>query len=211
MNRKAVFVVVVVVLLAVAGAIGFGVLRMVRDVNGDGGQASGVDKALAAHEAEIRAVPGLTGLGTYTTSSEPPYIYVEVEEITPEVRAAVPETLDGYRVVLRKDVPPTSPPLLAGEVTRVSAATTEQAAAGLAGSLVVDGDFYATGMGSEDSEPRTVTVRVPAAVQVWRPMGEGKDFITFAEIRPGDRVQVTLAARLAKGARAATAADVEVY
>ena len=54
-------------------------------------------------------------------------------------------------------------------------------------------------------------MRVPAAVQVWHPMGEGKDFIAFAEVRPGDRVQVTLTERLAKGARAATAADVEVY
>jgi hypothetical protein len=96
----------------------------------------------------------------------------------------VPETLDGYRVVLEKDVPPTSPPLLAGEVTRVRAAMAGEAAAGLAGSLIVAGDYYSEGQGFENPEQRTVTVRVPAALKVWRPMGEGKDFIAFAEIRP---------------------------
>ena len=211
MKWMIVIVVVVVALLAILGAAAVSVWLVVRDDAGGGGLTSGVDKALAAHEAEIRAVPGLTGLGTYTSSSEAPYIYVEVEEITPEVRAAVPGTLDGYRVVLRKEVPPTSPPLLAGKVTRARAATTELADAGLAGSLVVAGDFYSKGYGFEDSTPRTLTVQVPAAVQVWRPMGEGKEFIEFGEIRPGDEVRVTLTERLAKGARSATAADVEVY
>ena len=205
-----VIVVVVVVLLAILAVAAVGVWLVVRDDAGGGGPTSGVDKAFAAHEAEIRAVPGLTGLGTYTSSSEAPYIYVEVEEITPEVRAAVPATYDGYRVVLRKEVPPTSPPLLAGEVKSLRAATAEQAAAGLAGSLVVAGDFYSKGYGFEDSTPRTLTVRVPAAVQV-APMGEGKEFIAFGDIRPGDEVRVTLTERLAKGARSATAADVEVY
>ena len=211
MKWMIVIVVVVVVLLAILAVAAVGVWLVVRDDAGGGGQTSGVDKAFAAHEAEIRAVPGLTGFGTYTSSSEAPYIYVEVEEITPEVRAAVPATYDGYRVVLRKEVPPTSPPLLAGEVKSLRAATTEQAAAGLAGSLVVDGDFYSKGYGIEDSTPRTLTVRVPAAVQVWRPMGEGKEFIAFGDIRPGDEVRVTLTERLARGARSATAADVEVY
>ena len=210
-KSKIVIAVVVVVLLAIGGVAAFSVWLVVREVHGDVREQSGVDKAFAVHEAELRAVPGLTGLGTYTTSSEPPYIYVEVEEITPEVRAAVPESLDGYRVVLRKEVPPTSPPLLAGEVTRVRAATAEQAAAGIAGSLVVDGDFYSKGLGYEDSEPRTLTVQVPAGVSVWRPMGEGKDFITVGEVRAGDRVQVTLTEPLAKRDRVATAADVEVY
>jgi hypothetical protein len=123
----------------------------------------------------------------------------------------VPATLDGYRVVLRKDVPPESPPLLAGEVRRVKSATTEAAALGLAGSLVVDGDFYSKGYGFENAEPRTLTVRVPDGVDVWRPMGEGKDFVEFAEIRAGDTVRVTLTERLAKGDRVATAADIEVY
>ena len=211
MNRKTIIAVVAVVLLAGAGVAALVVWPAVRDATGDLGEQSGVDAALAAHETQLRAVPGLTMLGTYSAPGEPPYIIVKVEEITPEVRAAVPETLDGYRVVLQKDVPPTSPPLLAGEVTRVRAATASEAAAGLAGSLVVAGDYYSKGLGFENAEPRTVTVEVPVAVQVWRPMGEGKDFITFAEIRPGDRVQVTLTERLAKGARAASAADVEVY
>jgi len=210
-KRKIIVAVVVVVLLAVAGVIAFGVWLALRDVTGDIRQKAGVDKALAAHEAELRAVPGLTMLGTYTSPGEPPYIVVTVREITPQVRAAVPATLDGYRVVLEKDVPPKSPPLLAGEVTRVKAATTEEAALGLAGSLVVDGDFYSRGYGFENAEPRTLTVRVPAGVGVWRPMGEGKDFMEFAEIRAGDTVQVTLTERLAKGDRVATAADIEVY
>jgi hypothetical protein len=111
-------VIPVVVLLAVAAVAALGVWLAVRDVTGDIRQKAGVDKALAAHEAALRAVPGLTMLGTYTSPGEPPYIVVTVREITPQVRAAVPAMLDGYRVVLKKDVPPTSPPLLAGEVTR---------------------------------------------------------------------------------------------
>ena len=126
MKWKIIIAVVVVVLVAVAGVAAFGVWLVVRDVTGDIRQKAGVDKALAAHEAELRAVPGLTMLGTYTSSAEPPYIVVTVREITPQVRAAVPATLDGYRVVLKKDVPPTSPPLLAGEVRRVKAATTKR-------------------------------------------------------------------------------------
>jgi hypothetical protein len=211
MKWKIIIVVMVVALLAILGAAAVGVWPLAHDVTGGGPPTSGVDKAFAAHEAEIRGVPGLTGLGTYTSSTEAPYIYVEVEAITPEVRAAVPATLDGYRVVLRKAVLPTSPPLLAGQVTRVRAATTEEAAAGIAGSLVVAGDFFSKGLGFEDSTPRTLTVWVPAAVQFWRPMGEGKEFIEFGAIRAGDKVQVTLTEPLAKGARSATAADVEVY
>jgi hypothetical protein len=42
-------------------------------------------------------------------------------------------------------------------------------------------------------------------------MGEGKEFIEFGDIRPGDEVRVTLTERLAKVARSATAADVAVY
>lgn len=204
-------VIPVVVLLAVAGVAALGVWLAVRDVSGDIRQKADVDQALAAHEAALRAVPGLTMLGTYTSPGAPPYIVVTVREITPQVRAAVPATLDGYRVVLRKDVPPTSPPLLAGEVTRVRAATAEEAALGLAGSLVVDADFYSKGYGFEDTKPRTVTVRVPAGVDLWRPMGEGKDFVEFAEIHAGDTVRVTLTEPLANRDRVATAADLEVY
>lgn len=201
----------VVALLALTGVAAFGVWLAVRDVPGDSRQKSGVDEALAAHEAQLRAVPGLTMLGTYASPGKPPYIVVTVRKITPKVRRAVPATLDGYRVVLEKDVPPTSPPTLAGEVKRVRAATTKQAALGLAGGLVVDGDFYSKGYGFENAEPRTLTVRVPVGVDVWRPMGEGKHFIELTEVRAGDAVRVTLTERLAKGARVATAADIEVY
>ena len=150
MKRKAIIAVAAVVLLGLAGVVALVVWPAVRDVTDGSGEKSGVDKALAAHEAQLRSVPGVTVLGTYTTSGEPPYIIVKVKEITPEVRAAVPEALDGYRVVLEKDVPPTSPPVLTGEVTRVRAATAGEAAAGLAGSLVVAGDYSLQGSG-----PRT--------------------------------------------------------
>jgi hypothetical protein len=59
-------VIPVVVLLAVAAVAALGVWLAVRDVTGDIRQKAGVDKALAAHEAALRAVPGLTMLGTYT-------------------------------------------------------------------------------------------------------------------------------------------------
>ena len=211
MNWKIVIAILAAIVLVAVGLGALGVWLVVSDLTDDLRHTAGVEKALADHEAELRAVPGLTSLGTHDSAAEAPHIIVTVRKITPAVRAAVPTTLDGYRVDLEEYVPPTSPPTLVGEVAEVRAATTAQAAQGFAGALVVDGDFYSAGYGDASGKPRKLTVLMPAGVTVWRPMGEGKDFIALAEIRAGDTVRVTLTEAPAKGARRATAADVEVY
>ncbi len=168
--------------------------------------------ALDRHSAELFAIPGVESIGTHIPVGEPAHMVVFAHKVTPQIRAAVPATLDGYRVdVEQEPVLPPEPPLLVGMVQSVTPATPEQAAAGLAGVMVVRGDFYKHGQGGGDPRPRTLTVRVPLTVQVWRPMGEGKDFIDFAAIVVGDSSQATLTAIPAAGQRTATASDVEVY
>jgi len=208
---KIIIPIAVVLVLLVAALSAVGIERLLRHVGRDLGHAAGVDKALSNHEAELRAVPGLTMLGTHTSAVEPPHIVVTVRKITPQVRAAVPATLDGYRVDLEVDIPVTSPPAIAGEIKSVTAATPEQAAAGLAGFILIDGDLFKGGPGMSEGAPRTLVVRVPASIQIWRPMGEGKDFIGLGDIRAGEMARAVLVAAPAAGDRRATAADLEVY
>ena len=156
-------------------------------------------------------IPGVLALGTQSGGGEPAHIVVYVDKVTPEVRAAVPATLDGYRVDVEAElVLPPSPPMLVGVVKKVTAATPEQAAVGIAGVLTIEGDLYQEGDGESTSTPRTLVVRVPTAVRIWRPQGEGKEFISFADVRVGDTAQATLTVIPAAKALSATAADLEV-
>jgi hypothetical protein len=171
-----------------------------------------VGDVLKDHDAELRSIPGVEYLGTHSGSGEPAHIVVYVAKVTPEVRAAVPATIHGYRVDVEKAyVPPPSPPMIVGVVTHVTAATPEQAAAGIAGSVTIEGDLYKGGSGDARFVPRTLIVMVPAAVQVWRPQGEGKEFIGLADIRIGETANATLMAAPKAKARRATAGDLEVY
>ena len=170
-----------------------------------------VGDVLKEHDAELRAIPGVTMLGTHRHGSEPAHIVVYVDKVTPEVRAAVPATLDGYRVDVEAElVLPPSPPMLVGVVKKVTAATPEQAAVGIAGVLTIEGDLYKVGYGESKPSPHTLVVRVPTSVQLWRPQGEGKEFISFADVRVGDTAQATLTVIPAAKALSATAADLEV-
>ena len=133
-----------------------------------------VADVLKDHDAELRSIPGVQSLGTHSGGGEPAHIVVYVDKLTPSVRAAVPATLDGYRVDVEVEpVLPPSPPMLVGIVTNVTMATPAQTAAGIAGVLAIAGDLYAAGYGESESVPRTMEVRVPTAVQVWRPQGQG--------------------------------------
>jgi len=171
-----------------------------------------VGDVLRDHDAELRAIPGVTMLGTNRQGNEPAYIVVYVKKVTPEVRAAVPATLHGYRVEVQAElVLPPSPPILVGVVRKVTAATPEQAAAGIAGVLTIEGELYKGGYGESKSSPRTLVVRVPTAVQIWRPQGESKEFIGLADVRVGETASATLTAVPKAEARHATAADLEAY
>jgi hypothetical protein len=171
-----------------------------------------VGDVLKDHDAELRSIPGVQSLGTHSGGGEPAYIVVYVEKVTPAVRAAVPATLHGYRVdVVAELVPPPSPPLLVGVVKKVAAATPQQAAAGIKGVVTIEGDLYEEGSGESKPVPRRLDVRVPSAVQIWRPQGEGKEFISLADVRVGETANATLTAVPEAGARRATAADLEAY
>ena len=171
-----------------------------------------VGDVLKEHDAELRAIPGVTMLGTHSGGGDPAHIVVYVDKVTPEVRAAVPATLDGYRVDVEAElVLPPSPPMLVGVVKNVTRATPEQAAAGIAGVLTIEGDLYKVGYGESKPSPRTMVVLVPSAVQIWRPQGEGKEFIGLADVRVGETANVTLTAVPKASARRATAADLEAY
>jgi hypothetical protein len=206
MSWKLWVLVVVAVVIMVTGGM------LVRDVVTHVTREMRVGDVLKDHDAELRAIPGVTMLGTHRQTGEPAHIVVYFEQVTPAVRAAVPATLDGYRVDVEEEiVPPPSPPLLVGVVKNVSAATPEQAAAGIAGVLTIEGDLYEEGDGMSGSSPRTLVVRVPIAVQIWRPEGEGKEFISLPDVRVGETANATLTAVPKAKARRATAADVEVY
>jgi nitroreductase len=171
-----------------------------------------VGDVLKEHDAELRAIPGVTMLGTHSGGGDPAHIVVYVDKVTPEVRAAVPATLDGYRVDVEAElVLPPSPPMLVGVVKNVTPATPEQAAAGIAGVLTIEGDLYKVGYGESKPSPRTMVVLVPSALQIWRPQGEGKEFIGLADVRVGETANVTLTAVPKASARRATAADLEAY
>jgi hypothetical protein len=171
-----------------------------------------VADVLKDHDAELRGVPGVQSLGTHSGGGEPAHIVVYVDEVTPALRAAIPATLDGYGVdVEAQPVLPQSPPKLVGIVNDVTPATPKQAAAGIVGVLTIEGDLYKVGDGMSKPFPRTLLVRVPSSVRIWRPQGEGKEFITFAEVRAGDTANATLTTVPGTRARSATAADVEVH
>jgi hypothetical protein len=200
----------VLVVLAVVFMVGAGMLAraLVMDV----ARSVRVADVLKDHDAELRSVPGVQSLGTHSGSGESAHIVVYVDKVTPALRAAIPATLDGYRVDIEAQaVLPPSPPKLVGEVDDVIAATPTQAAAGIVGVLTIEGDLYKVGDGMSQPSPCALLVRVPSTVQIWRPQGEGKEFITFTEVRVGDTVAATLTAAPGTKARSATAADIEVY
>src|SRR5665647_3088316 len=124
MNWKiVVLIIVVMVVAAVALVASLVVYRVVTGAD----TSIGVDRAFERHADELRAIPGVTLLGTHSGGGEPAHIYVRVDRITPEIRAAVPDELDGYRVDLELEPPPpVSPPVIEGRITRVTPATPEE-------------------------------------------------------------------------------------
>jgi hypothetical protein len=174
-----------------------------------GGDEARIQQVLEDHEAEFRALPGLTGLGIYTYEGGPPRIVLSFSEVTPEIEAAVPDEIDGFAVVIEEDIP--GPPTLSGVVKTIAPASHEVSPEGYAGTLTIEGELHVENHGSVTSSPGTFIVNVPSDLQIWRPMGEGKEFIEFADIRTGDACQVTLKAVPAGQEREVTAADLEVY
>ena len=155
------------------------------------------------------AIPGVTMLGTYEFSNAPARIVVYVDQVTPEIEAAVPDELHGFAVEIKEPLP--VPPALDGVVKAIAPATAAQAAAGLVGTLTVKGDLRQEDHGSVTSSAGTLIVNVPSKLKIWRPMGEGKEFIGFGDIRTGDNCRVVLEAAPSGQGRAVTAADLEVY
>jgi hypothetical protein len=197
---------------AVAVVIAGGVIGLRALTPGDGPvglRDSRVHQVFEEHEAELRAIPGVTMLGTNESSNGPASIFVYVDRVTPAIEAAVPDQIDGFAVELRES--PSGPPSLNGVVKAITLATPERSAAGLAGTLTVEGTLSEEAYGSVRSSPCTLVVNVPSDLRIWRPMGEGKEFIAFTDVRTGDTCRVTLEGVPAGPGREVTAVDLEVY
>jgi hypothetical protein len=196
-----------VVVVVAGGVVG---LR-VAFAPGDGPDVFGdarVHQAFEKHSAELRAIPGVTMLGTYESSNAPARIVVYVNQVTPEIEAAVPDEIDGFVVEIREPLP--SPPGLSGVVKAIAPASPEQSAEGLVGTLTIEGKLRVETHGSVASSRRTLVVNVPSDLKIWRPMGEGKEFIEFTDIRTGDSCWVVLKAVPVGQQRQVTAEDLEV-
>jgi hypothetical protein len=196
----------------VVAGIAAGVVALREVLGSDGRPGAGrAAEVLKAHDAELRSIQGVTMLGTYSDGTSG-YIVVYVKEVTPQIEAAVPDKLDGVLVQIQKEAsPPPDPPELSGAVKAVEPATKGQAAASVAGEVTIDGELLAQGPESSSPVPRRLTVVVPASVRIWRPQGEGKEFIEFADIRIGDECRATLVAVPKSAEDRARATDLEVY
>jgi hypothetical protein len=195
------------VVVVAGGVVG---LRLALDPGGPGGfHDYGVHQVFKEHEAQLRAIPGITALGTNEYSNAPSRIVVYVDQVTPAILAAVPDKIHGYVVEIQEPLPVA--PAFDGVVKAIAPATAAQAAAGLAGTLTVKGNLRQEDHGSVTSSPGTLIVNVPSRLKIWRPMGEGKEFIGFGDIRTGDYCRVVLEAAPSGRGRAVTAADLAVY
>jgi hypothetical protein len=208
-------IVVIAAVLAVVVAGGVVALRLTLSPDDvlDRGDGYQIQQVLKEHDAELRAIPGVTMLGTYVPADGPALIVVYVKQVTAELEAAAPDKIDGFTVEIKEEsTPPPSPPVLAGVIKAVTPATPEQAADGLAGTVTIEGQLYVEGVGSSTSASSCrMLVRIPDDIQIWRPMGEAKELIEFADIRAGDQCQATLEAVPATQDGDPTADDLEVY
>jgi hypothetical protein len=209
MSRKIGAGIVGVILAAAVGILAVEVGRDLKHHDRDVRVRHPVWQALDRHQAELRAIPGVDSLCTFEGGGEAPHIVVWVDKITPGILAAVPKELEGFRVSVEVTAtPPPAAPMVRGVITSVTPATPEQAGNGLLGTIVIEGAYKAAGPGTGAGVPRTVTVRVPSGVQIWRPQGEGKTMLKLSDIRVGDTGQVDLTAKLSGPPWRATAADV---
>ena len=68
-----------------------------------------IAEVLARHTARLMALEGVTGTGEGADDGQP-IIVVFVVADTPELRARLPQSLEGYRVVVRESGKVTAPP-----------------------------------------------------------------------------------------------------
>ena len=65
---------------------------------GRGEMPPSIQKAQARHEAQLTARPGVVAVGIGRDTDGKPAIIVNLDRERPEVRASVPEQIDGYAV-----------------------------------------------------------------------------------------------------------------
>ncbi len=58
-----------------------------------------IESILERHEPSLMAIPGVVGVGI-GGSAEDPVIVVMVDRLTPDLRQALPRSLDGFRVTV---------------------------------------------------------------------------------------------------------------
>jgi hypothetical protein len=57
-----------------------------------------LSETLAAHSAELMAIPGVVGVAESELPDHTPCLLVMVEKLTPEIERRVPKRLDGHPV-----------------------------------------------------------------------------------------------------------------
>jgi hypothetical protein len=170
---------------------------------------SGVEKAFEKHKDELNAIPGVRSITIYSGSGAGgDRIEIEVYkgEKTPQLEATVPDELDGYPVVIVEEEPYKPPPVdIQGTIKTISPADTSAREQGIEGTILVIAEL---GSGSTHAK---ATVAITGDTTIWIPQGEGKDFITFADLREGDIVIVDFSGPAAESHPVqATARDIQV-
>jgi len=175
--------------------------------NGDKNEKMGIEQAYAKHEKELRDIVGSATIAIYSgQGNDRIEIQVDKGEKTAALEAAVPDEIEGYPVVIVEQEPYKPPPIdIQGTIKKITPSDVSGQEQGAAGSILVVADE--TSGSTYDKASITIT----SDTTIWRPMGEGKDFITFADLREGDYVIVDLTGPVAESYPVqATAADIEV-
>lgn len=61
----------------------------------------GIEEVLDRHSKRLMDLPGVTGVGIGEQSGKPT-IVIMVKNLTPDVKANLPQTLDGHQVVMEE-------------------------------------------------------------------------------------------------------------
>jgi len=177
---------------------------------GEKPRESGIQEAFAKHKDELYAIPGVNSITIYSgegAGGDRIEISVYRGEKTPELEAAVPDEIEGYPVtIVERDPPEEHKVDIQGSIRSITSADVSAQEQGTVGSILVEGDPK-----DKVSIYDKASVAVTADTSIWLPMGEGKDFISFADLKEGDYVIVAFTGPVAESYPVqATAADIEV-
>jgi len=168
---------------------------------------TGIEQAFAAHKDELYAIPGVNSITIYSgQDNDRIEISVLPGEKTPQIEAAVPDSIEGYPVTIVEREPPSPPTIdIEGTIRSIAPATAAGQSSGALGTI------YVIAGKSTGSTYDKASVKVTGDTSIWVPQGEGKEFLTFADLREGDFVIADFTGAVAESYPVqATAQDIEV-